>query len=276
MAKSLSHLVKLCRLFTAAVRHRRIYGSFWEAARAFRLKLAATTPGRRFFSAKLCQLRLRDLPEPIHLRQTTSDIFVVEEIFERAGYQTVRNWRVPDGGTILDLGGNIGLATLYFAQLFPSARFVIVEPDKTNRQLLELNCRSLIAAQRAIVVAAFVGAHDGLAAIDRSGDHWGFRKIEPGQNASEMIESLSIPTLAIRQQIEGFGCVKCDIEGSEAELFADCQTWIGGVQYLFVETHREYTLTQLYAHLRSAGWKFKVVEQSEGPGLAQCFLEKVL
>src|SRR5688572_10429779 len=113
MPKLFSHFKKLRHLVIGAFRNRLVYSSPWEAVKAFRLKLAATTPGKRLFPEQVCTVMFNQLGEPIHVRQTSSDIQVAEEIFERGAYEPARQWSLPRGANILDLGGNIGLATLY-------------------------------------------------------------------------------------------------------------------------------------------------------------------
>ena len=51
-------------------------------------------------------------------------------------------YRLPFGGspeTILDLGANIGLTTIYLARAFPQAALACVEPFAKNLRVLERN-----------------------------------------------------------------------------------------------------------------------------------------
>jgi FkbM family methyltransferase len=215
------------------------------------------------------------LPEKLFVRQTSSDIQVLHELFELGVYDPIRGWQLPPNPIILDLGGNIGLATLYFSTLFPDATVVVVEPDPTNLQVLEMNCGHLMKANKVIVTGAFIGARDGIAGIDRTGESWAFRKVDlTGRADAQAIECLSVPSVLRLHGITQLDLLKCDIEGSEAELFASCREWIHRVQYLVVETHKPYSLHSLYADLDRASWSFTVLRSWEADPIAQCFLQR--
>jgi FkbM family methyltransferase len=233
------------------------------------------------FAVKPKTIRLRGWPDPVHVRRATSDFLVVIDIFEDGEYEAARKWTFPASAApvVLDLGGNIGIGVVYFTRLWPGARVITVEPDAENRRLLEANCRRLIESGRVVVVGTFVGARDGDATIDRSGEAWEFRKGDApsAETRREVIPCLSIPTL-LRRAALGDGTridvLKCDIEGSEAELFASCAPWIGRVERLIVETHPPYSLSALYADLRRAGWDFDVTAEFDREPYPLCFLTR--
>ena len=68
--------------------------------------------------------------------------------------------------------------------------------------------------------------------------------------------------------------LKCDIEGTEKELFAGCAPWIGRVRHLAVETHPPYTPDDLYAALGAAGWEFDVVEEKRYAQSPRLYLKR--
>lgn len=244
-----------------------------DAWRAVILRLTSTGPGRRLARHKVQTLHLRVLERPIRLRQGTSDFFVVRQIFEQGEYKPVRRWSFPPGARLVDLGGNIGLAALFMESVFPGLNVLSVEPDEGNRQLLESNCRHLLDAGRMTVVGAFVGAEDGSAGIDRGGESWGFKKVAPPAGG-EVIPCLSLPTLLREAGIDQVDLLKCDIEGTEVELFKNCAAWIGRIRHLIVETHAPYKLKDLHAELRRAGWDHELVAEREDAGTGLCFLKR--
>jgi FkbM family methyltransferase len=266
---------KFWRLIGLSLSGSHCYGSLRDRCKAFLLRVAATRPGRRVFGGRVYSLNLRGLGEPIYVRSGTSDFLVVSEIFEQGAYRSAETFDRFTDSILIDLGANIGLSTRYFASLFPAARIIVVEPDRANRELLELNCRSLIEAKRLTIMEAFVAATDGRAGIDRRNDSWAYRKIEPIHSTDESIECVSLTTLLERNRIEKIHVLKCDIEGAEAELFDGANAWINKVRYLIVETHAPYSLAALYGDLRKAGWEFKVLRESNGVEVSQCFLERL-
>jgi FkbM family methyltransferase len=263
-------------LATYPLRYRRLGRSWRDGWTALMLRLATTRAGRAIFGPKECSLSLKALPTPLTLRRTNSDIFVVRDVFESEDYGLVRGLGLPADATILDLGANIGLASLYFANLFPQSRVLAVEPDGENCDLIRRNCAPLIAGGRMDVVRGFVAAADGAATIDRSDQSWGFKKSGPAANGQESIPCLSVPTLlAGRGDFGTIDLLKCDIEGSEGELFADCAAWIGRVRNVIIEVHPPYSVDRLYEDLRRASWEFDVCDQQQrGTQFSLCVLRR--
>jgi len=89
-------------------------------------------------------LHLRKLPDPVYLRVANSDFLVLGEIFDRDEYAQIKNWDLPKDARVVDLGANIGLASVYFASFLPDAHVVAVEPDEENCRLIKKNCRRLL------------------------------------------------------------------------------------------------------------------------------------
>ncbi len=270
-----------------AIAGRRHYRTPFDALKAAAARLALTPRGRRLLGQRTITLRLRGDFYALHLRLGTTDFQLVEEIFEHGEYAPAAAFTLPDaskgGGVVLDLGANIGLATRYFDRRHPSAHFIAVEPDFDNLRLLEINCRHLFDAGRLQTFHGFVAARDGYAAIDRTGGAWAIRKTDPGiapedhpttgnGGAVELIPCLSVPTLLDRAGVDRVDLLKCDIEGSEAELFADCAAWIGRVDHLIVETHRPYTPADLYRHLTAAGATFDITHEHPAGQQHVCYL----
>lgn len=215
-------------------------------------------------------LSLRSLPDPVYLRVSNSDFAVFEEIFDRDEYAAVKQWNLPDDANIMDLGANIGLASVYFTAVVPRPSIVAVEPDEENCRVLRRNCKRLLNANRLQVFRAFIAAHDGTAGIDRGESSWAFHKVDTIDTKHEAVPCLSMAHLLSDCGMEVIDLMKCDIEGSERELFADCKPWIGRVKHLVCETHTPYMNTDLYNDLRSAGWNFEIAleRQTQKDGIA--------
>lgn len=273
MITAVRNITKHWRLVRQAWKYRGLYASRAQAWKAWELARRAKFP-RAGAAAEECTLSLRCLPDAIHLRRGTTDFLVVREIFEREIYRGVRDCGLPPGARILDLGGNIGLGSLYFALHFPQSQIVVVEPDKDNLRLLEANCHALIQAGRLNAVGGFVAAADGSATIDRSGGNWGFRKSDSPAADGEAIPCVSIPTLIQRYALERIDLLKCDIEGSEREVFAACGPWIHKVDHLMIETHGTYRLSHLYEDLGRVGWRFSIRQERQRRENGECLLKR--
>ena len=261
-------LKQLYRNARIAVWRRHGYRSLLDIPKDFLLRSTAdiyASRGTPPVSLRLA-LHLRKLSDPVYVRVANSDFLVLGEIFDRDEYAQVKNWQLPDDPRIFDLGANIGLASVYFASLWPRANVVAVEPDQDNCRLIGKNCRRLMQEDRLQVVRAFVAANDGVAGIDRNVRAWAFQKVQTIDSDHEAIPCLSMKNLLSHSGFDRIDLLKCDIEGSESELFRECGAWIGKVKHLIVETHRPYLVRELYDDLGSAGWSFDVTfELQEDP-----------
>jgi FkbM family methyltransferase len=254
-----------------SIKKGKYYRGIGSKFRAAKLRLATTNAGKRWKS-KPCSINVRGLPAPVTVRSSTSDFAVVGDIFEAGEYAFVKKWDIPANAFILDFGGNIGLASLYFTTLYPESRFICLEPDQANMKLIETNCRWLIDAGRFHTLQGFIAASDGNAGIDRTEDAWGIKKVAPADDQAERIACYSVNTVFAMFGVNNVDLLKCDIEGSEAELFKNCSGWMSKVRHLIVETHEPYMLADLYKDLRDSGWQFEVDREDLGK---ICFLRRV-
>src|SRR5438445_4405923 len=104
------------------------------------------------------------------LRTYSGDLFVFHEIFVTSCYSIPERLRRTTR-SIVDLGANIGLATLFYARMFPHATFACVEPASLNVDLLKRNLASL--AGRVVIIDGAVRDRAGFADFDNSGWSWG-------------------------------------------------------------------------------------------------------
>ncbi|MGO6685509.1 FkbM family methyltransferase [Rhizobium leguminosarum] len=121
--------------------------------------------------------------------------------------------------TLLEIGGNIGTQTVYFALSDTYAHIVSVEPDPRNFPLLALNIRQNRLEEKVRLVNCAAGEHEGeidfFLNLDNHGKSSAIRlspndrKISvPVKPVSEILAELSIDPAAI-------GLVWMDIEGYE-------------------------------------------------------------
>ena len=164
-----------------------------------------------------------------------ADLFILSEVFEHEYYRLPLT-RAP--ATILDLGANIGLTTLYFARLFPDAAIACVEPAVDNLRVLTQNLS--LNTVLATVVPAAIDIHDGQIKLELQERDYGHKVVAaPGRSGRPTIDvpALSVPTLLRQLGWDRIGLLKIDIEGHEAALFsADCE-WLARVDALCIECH---------------------------------------
>ena len=202
-------------------------------------------------------------PGWITLRLGTSDFHVLKEIFVADVYgfaSPVLAGIQPRIATVLDLGANIGLTVRLWGRLFPGATIVAVEPDAANLQLCLANAEGIDATVHGI--RCFAGGSSRVASLDRSLGAWAYRMADGAAGGSDATPVRTVPEI---MDVAGLGAspidlLKCDVEGSEAEIFRGGPAWIARVGAILAEVHGGYTPDDFAADVRAAGgtWSMTV------------------
>jgi FkbM family methyltransferase len=198
--------------------------------------------GRAYVATSL-RLFVPEARAEVELRLNSTDLPTFGQIFVNFEYESP--CLPPTASTIVDLGANIGLATLYFGARYPQASILSVEPDADNFGVLLRNTQSL--QQRVHQYQAAIWTHDGQINLrteddaNRSLGAWGIQVTtspRPGQ------KSVPCYRLATILDLVGFSTVdilKIDIEGAELELFSDgIDDCLSRIQVIIIETHDRF------------------------------------
>ena len=185
---------------------------------------------------KLIIVYLESLKHPFAYRN--EDFPIVKSILEDSEYDLsfISNFK-PE--TIIDCGGHIGTASVYFANKYPDAKIYTVEPEINNFKILTYNTifydnitrfRSAIWNKKTKVKVCDNGF--GLAG----------HMIEEAANNitdSNIIESMTISEIMNLSKSQSIDILKIDIEGSEKELFISntVDNWLSKVKVLMIELH---------------------------------------
>jgi FkbM family methyltransferase len=176
---------------------------------------------------------------PIRLREASADFYTFQEIVEEQVYRGLAN-RIPRCRTAIDLGANIGLASLYLDFLYPGVRLVAVEPSPDNFPLLEENLHRLVAAGRCQILQAAVWSEsrrleaDTIKAPER---YNGFSVRECVSPEGGSIRGMTMPQILDASGFERVDLLKVDIEGAEVQLFQGDVGWLNRVGAIAIEFH---------------------------------------
>lgn len=172
---------------------------------------------------------------PIYVRNNTTDVLVYKSIIEGAEYDFFVE-KEPE--VIIDAGANIGLASVFFANKYPNAKIIAIEPEESNFEMLKKNTASYSNIH--LVKAAL---WHSICELDLFGgyDDWGFR-LGMDKKESRLKKQHLTKTVTVDKLIEDFGInkidiLKIDIEGSEKEVFNNSSAWIGRVNSIIAELH---------------------------------------
>ncbi len=200
----------------------------WRYALHFRSAMLARRVG--WHDGVSLKLHPANLLHPIELRINSTDADVYRQVLVEEEYAAVADEHV---GTIVDCGANVGYTSAYLLSRFPDAQVVAIEPFPANAEL----CRRNLApyGRRATVIEAAVWSHSGRLALDHAGgNEWGVRVRAARAGESGEIEAIDLPSLGLNR----IDLLKVDIEGSEANLFADgTDRWLPHVSNIAIELH---------------------------------------
>jgi FkbM family methyltransferase len=186
----------------------------------------------------LFQVRQRGISSPVYLRVPSSDVRVFNQIFIKNEYKFDVN-RDPE--FIIDAGANIGLASIYFANQFPNARILAIEPEKENFEILVKNTEAYPNIQP--VLGALWGERAEVEVVDRGLGNWGFMIEAPSddqtlpESSHQKVQAMTVDMILERYGIQQVSILKLDIEGAELEVFRNSSSWIDRVDSLIIELH---------------------------------------
>jgi FkbM family methyltransferase len=174
-----------------------------------------------------------------------------EEIFTREVYRFPCDHDAP---FILDGGSNIGLAIIYFKQLYPRGTVVGFEPDPKACAALRANLSAFGLGDVEVHAAALWKESGTLPFMPDDADGGRVVATDPAR------ASCSVAAVRLRDYLDRpVDLLKLDIEGAETEVLEDCRDRLANVRNLFVEYHsfadRPQTLPALTALLAEAGFR---------------------
>ena len=179
----------------------------------------------------------------IHYRPGGSD---VENIVKKLLKRDSEYWLPPrfEPRSILDLGANIGIASIDFALRYPQASIIAIEPVAANFQLLQKNI-SRFPNIRALNVA--VGKHDERAALRGAGQSFRTQPVSASSKAKRREETTvrDLNALLKENEITQVDLIKIDVEGSEYDVLTSLDpSLLQRVQWIVGELHsvRDFAL----------------------------------
>ncbi len=189
------------------------------------------------------RIRVPGYPAEFSIRRHNSDYFVFSSIFLEEEFSA---YVPPKPRLIIDGGANIGFSTAYFAQHYPTATVVAVEPSGENCARIKRHCAGF---DNVTLLEGGLWSHCGLLRIQNPEDaSWSFR-CEPADGPGEgVFSAFTVGEIIDRSGADRCDLLKLDIEGAEANVFAPgALDWLDRVDAIFVEVHGDQALSNITA-----------------------------
>lgn len=196
------------------------------------LFLLAKLTGRR----PLVRVRAPGVRHPLFLRIATTDVAVYRQIFVERQYDFALS---QSPRTIVDAGANIGLAAVFFANKYPAARIIAIEPDPSNAAVLRRNASRYpqitvreAALWRAAGQITLTGAPD-------ENDSFRVAAAAGGQPQARAVPAVTVDQIMREAGVTELDLLKLDIEGAEKEVLEHSRPWIQRTGAIMAELHDE-------------------------------------
>jgi FkbM family methyltransferase len=196
--------------------------------------------------ARPIMARLRDASrDKVMVRPTQSDLFAAAQVFGWEDYQlssrvikrltdVARSWRAAgDVPVIIDGGGNVGYASVYFANRFPEAVVLAIEPDPDNFAMLQQN-----TAQHENIRPVYGALWQDESGVDlrrEASGGWSTSTVPSRNNGG--IPSWRIEKLLRQIPRSRILILKLDIEGAERQVCDASPQIVRSVPCVIVEPH---------------------------------------
>tara|TARA_B110000902_G_scaffold163365_1_gene186875 strand:+ start:2117 stop:2857 length:741 start_codon:yes stop_codon:yes gene_type:complete len=181
-------------------------------------------------------IKMPNILHPIALRPRTSDLPTFDQVFLGLEYNINFTFKIE---RIIDAGGNIGLAAIYFANKYPNAKITSVEPEKDNFKMCVKNTKNYNNVTP--VQKALSNSNGEELYIKDSGlGSWAFTTVSKreGIPESNKVLTINIEEILNQNNWDIVDIVKIDIEGAEKELFdSNFERWIPRTKCIIIELH---------------------------------------
>ncbi|MCJ7644911.1 MAG: FkbM family methyltransferase [Candidatus Aminicenantes bacterium] len=212
---------------------------------------------RNALGRSLISVKLKGIKTRVWIRPKRSDIYALSHIFRKSECD------IPfpfSPSSIVDGGAYAGYSTVFFANKYPQARIVAIEPDRNNYELLIRNCRSY--KKIVIIRAGLWSSVSDLRIANPQAESWAYKLTEATADVSDRIPGVTLKEIMAQHRWEQIDILKLDIEGSEKVLFSSrCEEWIDNVKVIIMELHGEDCESAVMKGL--GGRKFRMSHQGE-------------
>lgn len=187
--------------------------------------------GKATRTKPMVKVTVPGIRHPVYVRACTTDASVYAQVLVEKHYE----FELPiNPRFIIDAGANIGLAAVYFANRFPDAAIIAVEPEADNYAML---CRNAAPyPQIRPLRAALWSENCRLHLFDPGQGSHGFQ-IRSDSAGSAAVDAVTVDYILQQAGMKEVDLLKIDIEGAEKEVFEASAEWRGRMLAVMAELH---------------------------------------
>lgn len=187
--------------------------------------------GKATRTQPMVRVRVPGIQHPVYVRACTTDASVYAQVLVEKHYEFELS---IDPRFIIDAGANIGLAAVYFANRFPDATIVAVEPEAGNYAML---CKNVAPYPKIRPLRAALWSENcQLNLFDPGQGSHGFQ-IRSDSVGSAAVDAVTVDYLLQQAGMKEVDLLKIDIEGAEKEVFEASADWKGRMLAVMAELH---------------------------------------
>jgi FkbM family methyltransferase len=183
------------------------------------------------------EVSIPGIKHSVCVRLRTSDVSVLRQVFVLAEYDCEFS---KSPRLIIDAGANIGLTSVFYANKYPEARIIAIEPEQSNFQLLRQNAAPY--PKITPIQAALWNNDMELDLFDPGLGHYGFQtnakpEAKLAIGCCSKVRGITMDKLIKEYALDFIDILKMDIEGSESEVFQNSASWIEKIGVVVIELH---------------------------------------
>lgn len=189
----------------------------------------------------------------IYLRTFAGDIAVFYEVFWLQVYN-IPELQYTSFKTIVDVGANIGLATLYFKSVSPNATVVAIEPDAENFAVMQQNVIGN-NVEKVHLLQAAIDSKEGQLQVVKA--NLAYNSSVSNDKSGYTVPAVSVTNIIEKYNLQQIDLIKIDVEGFESEIFSQHINWLDSVSNVIIEIHSAQDYKVCATALQQKGFTVK-------------------
>lgn len=151
------------------------------------------------------------------LRWHSSDFLVFNQVFIKEEYKPLTGLKIKNP-VVVDAGANIGCTSIYLSAFYPDAKFIAIEPDKTNFESAKKNFALNKIEDAHFFEVALWHNNSEVFLSDNFRDRRDW-SITVSENGDRSVIASTLLSLVKKSKVEQVDILKIDIEGAEETIF---------------------------------------------------------